>query len=140
MNSDPLSLEKLKGKVVLIDFFATWCGPCIKAFPYLQNWNKQYKDEGLVIAGLTNYQGKYDRKNVQPEAERTKMKDDFITKHKITWPVGIESEGRETFLKYGVQGIPHLVLLDREGNIRYIKTGAGQFSQTEAKIKELLAE
>ena len=137
---ESLSLEKLKGKVVLIDFFATWCRPCIVAFPYIRNWQKEYEDDGLVVVGLTNYQGSYKKDKVTPPDEFERMMNDFIPEHEVTWPVGIESNGRQAFLDYGVRGIPHLVLVGREGKIRYVKTGAGQFEQTESKIKELLAE
>jgi len=140
IGSDPLSLDGLKGKVVLIDFFATWCKPCIMAFPHLKEWNDKYASDGLVIVGLTNFQGKYNGKQQSPDAEFASMKDDFIPKHKVSWTVGIEKSGRNTFQDYGVQGIPHMVLIDREGTIRYTKTGAGDYAKTERMIKKLLGE
>ena len=138
---DDLSLEKLKGKVVLVDFFATWCRPCIMAFPYLREWHEKYSEKGLVIVGLTNYQGRYDGQNVKPEEEFAKLRDEFIPKHKIPWPVGVEkNNGRQTMMDYGVQGIPHVVLLDRDGKVRYVKVGAADYQKTERKIQQLLAE
>ncbi|NOY05566.1 MAG: TlpA family protein disulfide reductase [Chlorobi bacterium] len=140
IGSEPLSLKKLRGRVVLIDFFATWCKPCIIAFPHIREWNEKYASKGLTIIGLTSYQGRYDRNKVTPEQELAKLKDDFIPKHKITWPVGVEKYGQKTFKAYGVVGIPHVVLIDKKGNIRYTKTGAADYTKTEQMIKKLLAE
>jgi len=140
IGSDPLSIEKLKGKVVLIDFFATWCQPCIRAFPKLRDWQETYGDDGLVVVGLTTYQGRYEGSQVEPQAEMDKLTNDFIPKHEITWPVGVEKNGRQTMQDYNVQGIPQIVLLDREGKVQYVKVGAADYDKTEAKIKQLLEE
>jgi thiol-disulfide isomerase/thioredoxin len=140
IGTDPLSLAGLKGKVVLIDFFATWCKPCIAAFPHMKEWQDKYGPKGLMIVGLTTYQSRFENKEVKPEEELLKVKNEFMPKNKITWPVGIEKNGRTTMDAYGVQGIPHMVLIDKKGMIRYFKTGAGDFAKTEAKIQALLAE
>ena len=140
IGSDALSLDGLKGKVVLIDFFATWCKPCIMAFPHLRDWQEKYEDKGLVIVGLTTYQGRYDGSIVKAPEELKKLKDEFIPKHEITWPVGVEKMGRQTMLDYNVQGIPHVVLVDRKGKVQYVKVGAADFDKTERKIQQLLAE
>lgn len=140
IGSEALSVASLKGKVILVDFFATWCRPCIMAFPHLKKWQETYQDKGLVIVGLTNYQGRYDGANQKPEEEFAKLKDDFIPKHKITWAVGVEKAGRQTMLDYDVQGIPHVVLIDRTGKVRYVKVGASDYDKTEKMIKELLAQ
>lgn len=140
IGSAAMSLESLKGKVILLDFFATWCKPCINAFPHIREWKDKYGAQGLVVIGMTNYQGRYDNAQVQPADELGKMKNEFIPKHKISWPVAIEKSGRTTFEKYGVSGIPHITLIDKKGNIRYFKVGAGDYAKTEQQIKKLLAE
>lgn len=139
LGSSPLSLEGLKGKVVLIDFFATWCKPCIMAFPHIREWQKTYGEKGLVVVGLTTYQGRYEGSIVKPAEELVKLKDDFMKKHEITWPVGVEKNGRQTMLDYNVQGIPHVVLVDRAGKVQYVKVGATDYDKTERKIQQLLA-
>ena len=140
IGSEPLSVEGLKGKVVLIDFFATWCKPCIMAFEHIRDWHEKYADKGLVVVGLTTYQGRYDGSVVKPAEEIKKLKDDFIPKHKLSWAVGVEKSGRQTMMDYDVQGIPHVVLLDREGKVQYVKVGATDYDKTERKIQQLLAE
>jgi thiol-disulfide isomerase/thioredoxin len=140
IGSEPLSLDGLKGKVVLVDFFATWCKPCIMAFPHLQAWKEKYAAQGLVVLGLTTFQGRYEGKQLGPEEEFAKVRDDFIPKHKVSWPVGIEKDGRTTFTDYGVNGIPHVVLIDKKGTLRYFKVGAADYDKTENMIKKLLAE
>ena len=140
IGSEPLSIKNLNGKVVLIDFFATWCQPCIRAFPKLREWQESYGDDGLVVVGLTTYQGRYEGSQVEPQQEMDKLTNDFIPKHEITWPVGVEKNGRQTMQDYNVQGIPQIVLLDREGKVQYVKVGAADYDKTEAKIKQLLEE
>jgi thiol-disulfide isomerase/thioredoxin len=140
IGGEPVTLTSLRGKVVLVDFFATWCRPCIMAFPHIKSWKQKFEKDGLVVLGMTNYQGRYDGKQLGPDEEFEKVKTDFVKKHDLSWPVGIEKSGRKTFDAYGVSSIPHVVLIDRKGILRYEKIGAADFDETERMIKKLLAE
>ena len=123
----------LKGKVVVLDFWAVWCGPCTANFPHLREWNEKYAGKGLVMIGLTGYDN-YDRDEkadkatrsdakVAPEKEQA-MLVKFAAQHKLTHRFGIEkNHGLSRY--YGVTGIPQVVVIDREGVVRLIKVGSG---------------
>ncbi len=142
LNSKELKLANLKGKAVVIDFWATWCGPCRRVIPTLVKMYDQLKNKGLVVIGFTKIYGTYtddiqaQGKKVTVDEERTLVKG-FVDRFKITYPVAI-ANGKEAFDAYGVSGIPTMVLIDKNGNIRDITVGAGDESQLEAKINELL--
>jgi len=133
-------LESLKGKVVILDFFAHWCGPCIAAFPDMRQLLAEKKSEGLEMVGITTYYGYYKtERNLTPDQEYAKMAD-FIKEHNITWPVAYGP--RENFEKYGVSGIPHVTVLDRKGNVHKIEIGYSKeiFAKFRKEVEALLKE
>jgi serine/threonine-protein kinase len=139
VNGSPLSDEDLKGKVVLLDFWAAWCGPCLATFPHLRQWNDRYAGKGLVIIGVTGYFNySWDEKvgnithsegEVPPEKEQA-MLVQFAAHHKLTHRFGLSRDF--PFSKdYGVTGIPQAVVIDRDGIIRLIKVGSGEANARE---------
>src|SRR6185369_13515348 len=145
VNGEPLKDEDLKGKVVLLDFWAVWCGPCIATFPHLKEWNEKYKDKGLVIIGLTNYynfQWDEDAKKASratekiTPAEEQEMLVKFAESHELKHRFAIEAN-RSLSEFYGVTGIPHVVVIDQQGMIRMMKVGSGEANTKE--IGDLLA-
>lgn len=135
VNGEPLKDDDMKGKVVLLDFWAVWCGPCIATFPHLKEWNEKYKDKGLVIVGLTNYYNfKWDDAaskasrapgKVTPE-EENEMLGKFAEHHSLHHRFAVQKEKDSTLSEYyAVSGIPHVVLLDQEGKVRIVKVGSG---------------
>lgn len=111
-----ISLASLKGKVVLIDFWATWCGPCISSFPTLQKLYERYaSDPRVAILAVNSWEEK------KGEERKTHVKD-FLTKNKYTFPVVID-EDNAVITKYGVEGIPTKFYVDPEGNIRFSMVG-----------------
>jgi peroxiredoxin len=126
-------LNAYKGKVILIDFFAHWCGPCIRSFPAMKKMYADLHSKGLEIFGVTTYYGYYKQeKPLDHDAEFAKMKD-FIGEHGLPWAV-LYGE-RTNFQAYGVSGIPHVVLIDKAGNVNYIKIGYSEEGLTHLREK-----
>lgn len=149
VNGESLTDKDLEGKVVLLDFWAVWCGPCIATFPHLRDWQEKYSDKGLVIIGMTRYyqydwddaaEGIERVEGLEPEKERAAMVR-FAAHHKLKHRFGVMPEKSEFAESYGVQGIPQVVLIDRAGKVRMIRVGSGSRNahDLEDAIKQALA-
>ena len=125
LNGKQVSLSDFKGKVVLLDFWATWCGPCRRAIPHLEALHKKYKDQGLVVIGINH------------ERDHDKVKK--FADEQISYVVVLDAD--EQFKEYGIRGIPTAFYIDREGKIRYreIGFGPGREKEVEQKVRDLLA-
>lgn len=150
VNGTPLTDADVKGKVVLLDFWAVWCGPCIATFPHLKEWNEKYADKGLVMIGLTRYYN-YEWDGAAVRAKRInkeerivsaedeqKMLESFAEQHGLEHRFAIQGEESTLSDYYAVSGIPHVVIIDQEGKIRMIKVGSGE--KNAKAIGGLLAE
>jgi thiol-disulfide isomerase/thioredoxin len=150
VNGEPLTDADLKGKVVLLDFWAVWCGPCIATFPHLREWHEKYADKGLVLVGLTRYykytwnaeaqRASRSEDDVTPEQEQ-EMLTKFAEHHELKHRFAIQSD--DTLGEYyKVSGIPHVVLIDRAGKVRLFRIGSGEQNakDVETMIEALLAE
>jgi peroxiredoxin len=106
IEGNPLGLAALKGKVVLIDFWATWCGPCVAELPHVLKAYEKHHAQGFEIIGIS-----LDKEKAQLTS--------FLTREKMTWPQHLDGEDPKASLaaKYGVETIPSTFLLDREGKI-----------------------
>jgi len=150
VNGAPLTDEELKGKVVLLDFWAVWCGPCVSTFPHLREWQEKYADKGLVMIGVTGYYNfvwDAEGERAKPsndkvtEAQEQDMLKQFAAHNKLTHRIAVDKEGKMADF-YGVTGIPHVVLIDRHGKIRLIKVGASPDTakEIEAMLEKLIGE
>ncbi|CAN5328075.1 hypothetical protein BH20ACI2_BH20ACI2_14760 [soil metagenome] len=136
----PRTFADLKGKVVLIDFWATWCGPCFEAFPHLIEWQQEFGAYGFEILGVTRYYGKNGGMPAERPAELDALKQ-FRQKEKLPYDFVVASD-QSIQLLYGGTGLPTAVLIDRKGVIRYIESGTSpsRMNQMREVILKLIAE
>ena len=118
------SLADYKGKLVLVDFWATWCAPCVKSMPDLQKLHAKLADRGFAVLG------------VSVDEEGAKKVKPFIEKRKFTYPILLDESGG--WKKWGVKGIPAMFLVDRNGQIVRQWSGAASHKELEKAITELL--
>ncbi len=138
--SKPVSLAELKGKVILLDFWATWCGPCYETFPNLSRWHNDLSDKGLVVLGLTRYYGeKSDSKS--GKLSELEMLKQFKIEQKLPYQF-LVSYGQENQVNYGALTLPTVALIDRQGRVRYVQSGTSESREIEIEemILKLLAE
>jgi thiol-disulfide isomerase/thioredoxin len=128
LTGEEMSLAKYKGKALLIDFWATWCGPCRESIPHLVHLYKTYRGQGLEVVGLSMDKG--DPKTV----------DHFVKSLDIPYPIAIAPE--EIARAYGVNGLPTTVLIDKEGKIREKIVGFNTTiaKKIETRVAELISE
>lgn len=137
-----VDLAKLRGKVVLVDFWATWCGPCKEEIPHVKKVYATYRDKGFEIVGIT-----LENARLQPDdtpeqraekLEKAKKKlTDFTTENAMTWPQSFDGKGWSADIpkQFAVSAIPAMFLLDREGKL--VTTNASG-EKLEADVRKLL--
>lgn len=131
INSEPLTLKSLQGRVVLIEFWTFACYNCQNTLPTINKWDAQYRDQGLTIIGVhtpeLDYESNVD--NLRREVVKLGLKYPIVTDNDYS-----------TWKAYGVEAWPTLFLLDKQGRVRWTHIGEGAYNETDAAIKKLLAE
>ena len=131
INSDPFTLESLRGKVVLLDIWTYTCINCIRTFPYVRAWHERYADRGLVVLGLH-----------APEFEFEKETQNVVfaaLKHDLRYPIAQDND-MATWRALENNAWPAKYLVDKDGYIRYTHFGEGRYAETEQEIRELIEE
>lgn len=129
--SEPLDLQDLRGKVVVVDFWTYSCINCIRTIPYLNDWNQKYSNQGLVIVGVHTPEFEFEKNfnNVKSA----------VDKFGIKYPV-LQDNNKGTWNAYENRYWPRKYIIDTEGNIRDDHIGEGAYPETEKVIQYLLAE
>lgn len=125
LDGNEINLTDQRGKVVLVDFWATWCPPCLKELPHIQRFHEQYRDKGLVVLAISTDQ---EKEKVRP----------FVEQHGYTFPVLFADGKVESAYKVG--GIPVVYLIDREGAVQFHQLGysPGGEKRIEQQVEKLL--
>ena len=123
-----LRLEEYRGQVVLINFWASWCGPCRQEMPLLDRLHHRYEDTGFAVLGV----------NVEGELEPAQ---EIVDKINVTFPILID-DGQKVSEMYNLQAMPSTVVVDRDGVVRYIHLGykPGDEAKYVEVVKQLIRE
>jgi thiol-disulfide isomerase/thioredoxin len=131
LNSQPLTLASLRGKVVLIDFWTYSCVNCIRTLPYVKGWYETYRDSGLVVVGVHTPEFAFE--HVPGNVEEA------VRSFGIDYPVALDNDFA-TWSAWGNRYWPAEYYVDRQGHVRYAHFGEGDYAETEKIIRTLLAE
>lgn len=128
MKGGEMALADLQGKVVMVDFWASWCGPCRESFPWLNTMQEKYAEQGLVVVGV----------NLDKQPKQAL---DFLKQVPANFTLLLDNKAILPEA-YGLIGMPSSYLLDRQGRLRATHTGfnVGRVNEYEASIQQLLAE
>jgi len=131
INSEPSSLEKLRGRVVLVEFWTFGCYNCRNTLPSVKDWDAKYRDRGLTIVGVHTPEtdSEYNIDNVRREVPSLGIK----------YPVVTDND-YQTWKAYRVEAWPTIFVIDKQGRIRWEHIGEGRYEETESVIKTLLDE
>jgi cytochrome c biogenesis protein CcdA/thiol-disulfide isomerase/thioredoxin len=131
VNSPPLAIDRLRGKVVLVDFWTYSCINCLRTLPHVEAWDRLYRKDGLVIVGVHTPEFAFESvpANVRSAVKRLGVR----------YPVALDNN-YDTWNSYGNQYWPAKYLIDRKGDVRYAHFGEGDYDVTEENIRRLLGE
>ncbi len=127
-NEQRYDMQQFRGKVVYVDFWASWCSACAQSFPFLNTLHRELQDQGLHVLGI----------NLDEKPDDAKS---FLVKHPASFAVALDAGGRCP-RDFGVQAMPSSYLVDRKGIIRHVHLGfrRGEAEKLRGLVEQLLAE
>ena len=131
INSEPVKLKDLRGRVVLIEFWTFGCINCRNTLPFVESWHDRYREKGLTVIGVHS-----------PEFDEEKNVESLrgqVASLGIRYAVVTDND-YQTWKIYNVEAWPTIFLLDKQGRIRWTRVGEGKYDETERVIQKLLAE
>ena len=131
LNSEPIKVSALRGKVVLVDFWTYSCVNCVRTLPYLKEWNSKYASIGLITIGIHTPEFEFEKETANVR--------DAAARYGVTWPIA-QDNNFATWNAYGNRYWPHKYLADTSGRLRYHHIGEGAYVETEEWIRKLLVE
>ena len=131
INSEPLKLQDLRGRVVLIEFWTFGCYNCRNTLPFVKNWDDRYREKGFTVIGVHSPEFDEERKVENLRRE--------VVSLGIRYPVVTDND-YQTWSAYHVEAWPTTFLLDKQGRIRWMHEGEGNYDEAEQLIQKLLAE
>lgn len=131
INSEPITLADLRGKVVVVDFWTYSCINCIRTIPFLNEWDERYRKDGLVIIGVHSPEFAFEKVRANVE--------EAVTDFAIKYPVALDNDFN-TWRAYDNRFWPAKYFIDKQGRVRHTHFGEGQYMESEAIIRALLAE
>ncbi len=131
INSEPLALEELRGKVVVVDFWTYSCINCIRTLPHLRAWHESYADDGLVILGVHTPEFEFEKslENLQ----------EAVTDFELEYPI-VQDNDYTIWRRYNNRYWPAKYFVDKKGCLRWTHFGEGEYEESEELIRELLEE
>lgn len=131
INSEPLKLKDLRGRVVLIDFWTFGCYNCRNTVPYIKGWHDRYRDKGLTVVGV--HSPEFDEEREVENLRRA------VASLGISYPVVTDND-YQTWKAYNVEAWPTIFLLDKQGRVRWKHVGERDYDEAERQIQKLIAE
>lgn len=131
VGSPPLTLQSLRGDVVLIDFWTYSCVNCVRTFPHLRALDQRYRAAGLHVIGIHSPEFEFEKSRSRVEGA--------ARKHRLTYPIALDNE-MATWRAFRNNSWPHVYLIDARGRIRFDHIGEGGEAEIEAAVRELLAD
>jgi thiol-disulfide isomerase/thioredoxin len=130
----------MRGKVIFLDFWATWCAPCLEAFPSIKEWQQDFGRDGLIVLGITRYYGTAEGFPVDNPNEI-----EYFKRFKKTYGLPYDfvvTKDQTTQRDFGATSLPTAVLIDRNGIVRFVESGTSptRLEEIRENIVKLLAE